>query len=187
MTIFFTSDLHYGHANIIRYCNRPFKTVEEMNETLIKNYNSRVGPQDTCYFIGDFCFMDRKDGENIVRRLNGNKTLIKGNHDKLQNYQGMGFGSVHDYLEIKVPDEDARQGIQRITLLHYAMRVWNQSHRGAWQLYGHSHGSLQDDPHSLSMDVGVDTSNYSPISYEEVKAKMKLKKWKPIDGHGKGE
>lgn len=182
MAVWFTSDPHYYHKNIIRYSKRPYKDVDEMNEALIVNYNSVVRPQDTCYFLGDFGFADQKDLKNVVRRLNGQKTAILGNHDRLKIMLELGFGSVHQYLEIKVPDSEV--GMQKIILFHYSMRVWNQSHRGAWQLYGHSHGTLPDDPKLLSMDVGVDPCGYFPISYEGVKAHMKKKSWKPVDHHG---
>lgn len=185
MTDFFTSDPHYFHGNIIRYCKRPYKDVDEMHDAFIKNYNSKVQPNDTCYFLGDIGFAHPTKLKEVITRLNGQKVVIRGNHDPDKKILlGIGFGSAYDYLEIKVQDPEARQGLQRIVLFHYAMRVWNQSHRGAWQLYGHSHGTLPDDPNLLSMDVGVDPSKYFPLSYEEVKAHMKKKKYKPVDYHG---
>lgn len=183
MSIFFTSDTHYYHKNIIKYSNRPYKDITEMNEAMIENYNRRVGKDDVCYHLGDFGFADQDKLTKIVQRLNGQKHLILGNHDNRQYFQEV-FGSVRDYVEIKVPDEDARHGLQSIVLFHYSMRVWNKSHYGAWQLYGHSHGTLFNDPSLLSMDVGVDPCGYAPISYEEVKELMKLKTFKPIDHHG---
>jgi calcineurin-like phosphoesterase family protein len=81
-------------------------------------------------------------------------------------------------LEIAVEGQD-------ITLCHYALRVFNKSHHGSWHLYGHSHGTLPDDPNSLSFDVGVDCHNYFPISLDQVKKIMSKKTWKPIDHHGK--
>ena len=73
---------------------------------------------------------------------------------------------------------------RRIVLCHYAFRVWNKSHRGAWHLYGHSHGSLPDDPNSLSFDAGVDCHEFTPISYERVKEIMAEKRFLPVDHHG---
>jgi calcineurin-like phosphoesterase family protein len=72
-----------------------------------------------------------------------------------------------------------------IVMCHYAMRVWNRSHRGAWMLYGHSHGSLPDDPGALSIDVGVDCHDYTPISHDDIGRIMAKKTWKPIDHHGR--
>ena len=92
MKNYFTSDYHLGHANIIKYCDRPFKTVEEMTEKIIKNHNAIVKPKDTVFFIGDFCFRNSpggKEGEGelnkaeyYINRLNGRFIFIKGNHDR---------------------------------------------------------------------------------------------------------
>jgi calcineurin-like phosphoesterase family protein len=197
MSTFFTSDTHFGHTNIIKYCIRPFlfdpskgfddprnRDVDFMDETLIKNWNSVVQPNDTVYHLGDFAFYrDQRKTRNVLRRLNGNKILIRGNHDEYLEPETLQmFGSVHYYHEISVPDKDV--GKQKIVLLHYGMRVWNKSHRGSWQLYGHSHGTLPDDPSSLSFDVGTDCHGYTPISYEQVKKIMAKKTFKPIDHHG---
>ncbi len=180
MAIFFSADLHFKHENVIKYCNRPYANANEMDEELIKNWNSVVKPQDIVYVVGDVIFAkDVKDAENIFRRLNGSKILIAGNHDKkmLKDPRFVAlFQSVHDLLEISINK-------QHIVLCHYAMKVWNKSHYGAWQLYGHSHGSLPDDPHSLSIDVGVDCHNYTPISFDQVAEIMSKKQYKPIDHH----
>jgi calcineurin-like phosphoesterase family protein len=186
MTTFFSSDTHFGHANVIRYCNRPFEDVRAMDESLIRNWNSVVQPGDTIYHLGDFGFY-RADEEyaKVLRRLNGNKVFIFGNHDKQIrkniSLQKM-FSSCHPILETKVKLDDETFDL---TLCHYAMRVWNKSHRGAIHLYGHSHGSLPDDPNSLSMDVGVDCHNYTPVSFEEVMVRMTKKAFRNIDHHGK--
>lgn len=184
MTVWFTSDTHYGHANIIKYCNRPWSTVSEMDEGMIRNYNSVVQPGDTVYHLGDVGFhRDFNDMVKIIQRLNGNKILIMGNHDKKMHPSVKRcFASCHPYLEIDVDDVDV--GRQKIILFHYAARVWNKSHRGSWQLYGHSHGSLPDDPNALAFDVGVDCHGYTPISYSQVKARMAKKSYKAVDHHG---
>jgi calcineurin-like phosphoesterase family protein len=112
--------------------------------------------------------------------------LIEGNHDskilRSREFRNQ-FNGIYPIYELEVQDSDAYRSKQKITLLHYAMRVWNKSHRGAWHLYGHSHGTLPDDPNSLSFDVGVDANQYFPISYQQVKARMKQKTWTPIDKH----
>jgi len=198
MSVYFTSDPHYGHRNIIKYSRRPFLfdlqkgfddrnlDVDSMDEALIQNHNSVVKPNDTIYFIGDFAFYkDQRKTINVLRRLNGNKILVRGNHDKYLNDQVLDmFSSVHDYLEINVSDKDNPRGSQMIVLLHYSMNVWNKSHHSSWHLFGHSHGSLPDNPNSLSFDVGVDCHGYTPISYEQVKKIMSKKTFKPIDHHG---
>lgn len=180
MTTWFTSDLHLGHENIIKYCNRPFRNAAEMDEALIANWNERVHNGDQVYVIGDFSFRDPKDTSTIVSRLNGNIHLVRGNHDKDKTVNQCRplFTAVHEGLhELKVEG-------QRIILCHYAFRVWNKSHHGSWHLYGHSHGTLPDDPNSLSLDVGSDCHGYRPISFAEVKDLMAKKTWKPVDHHG---
>jgi calcineurin-like phosphoesterase family protein len=150
-----------------------------MNETIISNWNKVVKKDDLVYHLGDFMF-GKTDAEfnNVFRRLNGLIVLIRGNHDGLAwKNRSKFYASYNSYHEIKINGQD-------ITLCHYAMRVFNKSHRGAYCLYGHSHGSLPDDPHSLSFDCGVDCHNFTPINFEEVKEIMSKKLWKPIDHHG---
>jgi len=168
--LFFTSDTHFDHDNIRKYCNRPFDNVKEMNETMIANWNSVVGPKDTVYHLGDFAFS--KDYNRIIdlwNILNGRKTLVLGNHDRLLKKfvsQGKGpFGEVRRLIEMKWDHK-------KIILCHYSMRVWNSSHHGSWHLYGHSHGTLDEDPRSRSFDVGVDCWNFTPVSYGQICEKM---------------
>lgn len=157
--IWFTSDTHFYHQGIINFCNRPFSTVEEMNETIIKNWNSVVGINDTIYHLGDFSWS--KDWSEIIYQLNGNITLIKGNHDKQINKSL--FKGVYDLLEIKIEGNS-------ITLCHFAMRVWNKSHFNSWHLFGHSHYTLP--PEGKSFDIGMDTNNFYPYSFEDIKLLM---------------
>jgi calcineurin-like phosphoesterase family protein len=180
MSIFFTADLHINHANIIKYCNRPFSSTNEMDEILIKNWNSKVQPTDTIYVLGDFGFAKNEYLEKVLQRLNGKKHLVFGNHDKairkskiLQGY----FQSCSELKEIYVGD-------QKITLCHYPMLVWNESHRNSFMLHGHCHGTLPIDLAKKRMDVGVDPNGYSPLSFDEVKEVMDKRVFVPIDHHG---
>ena len=187
MSTFFTSDWHFGHANIIKYSNRPFADKYEMDRSIIVSHNSVVQPEDTVYFLGDIGFSDYQYVAKVINRLNGIIHLVKGNHDnKLLKHSEVRsrFASVNDLLEVTIPDQQGHRGGQKIVLCHYAMRVWNKSHHGSWQLYGHSHGSLAELRNSLQFDVGVDSHSFFPWSYEEVKAKMKTKEFQPIDHHG---
>lgn len=194
MNTYFVSDTHFFHANILKYCNRPFANVDEMNRVMVENWNRVVGKNDIVYHLGDFAFADHQKTCSILDKLNGSITLILGNHDRLQSWQSIqksqresGRKSVqiqHGQFEVRIPDNDANRGSQSIVLSHYAMRTWNKAHYKAWQLYGHSHGTLPEDPNSLSFDVGVDCWNYTPVSYAQVKAKMATKNFKPIDHHG---
>lgn len=176
MSCYFTSDTHLGHANIIKHAKRPFASVEEMDEALIRNWNTVVKPGDTVYHLGDFSW-GATDAATYLRRLNGNIHIVFGNHDKPVRKIAHLFKSAQDLLEVSVE-------AQRITLCHYAMRVWNKSHHGAWQLYGHSHGSLPDNPNALSCDVGVDCWSYTPVSMAQLRRKMQSKEFKAIDHHG---
>jgi len=177
MTTWYTADPHFNHNNIIKFCNRPFTDADHMNEMLILNWNERIAPTDTVHVIGDFGFGERDKLQGIFDRLNGIKHLYLGNHDKAAR-QVKGWTSVQHYGEITVDGH-------HIVLCHYAMRVWNASHRGSWMLYGHSHGTLPDDPNALSFDVGVDCHNYAPISTADVARIMAKKSFTPIDHHGR--
>ena len=166
-SVFFTSDTHFGHRNIIKYCNRPFADTNEMDRILIENWNEVVGQRDTIYHLGDFSMGNQ--APKILPRLNGNKILIKGNHDKRPRLEH-GWSEIENYKELKYDG-------QLVILFHYAMRVWNRSHRGSWMLYGHSHNTLFNDPTLLSIDVGVDCQNYRPVSFDEVRRIMAKKTW----------
>jgi calcineurin-like phosphoesterase family protein len=158
---FFTADEHYGHANIIRYSNRPFSTAEEMDDVLIANHNSVVKANDVVYHIGDFTL--EKNTEKVYRkyinRLNGNHVFIAGSHDYW------------------IPDKEKRYMLEikekgfHLVLCHYAMRVWPRSHYNSFQLYGHSHGQLP--PVGKQWDAGVDNNNYFPLSLDQIIEIMK--------------
>jgi calcineurin-like phosphoesterase family protein len=180
--IWFTSDTHFGHKNILKYANRPFASIGEMNETFILRWNERVAPEDTVYHLGDVSFMTGAKTSDLLWRLNGNIRVLVGNHDTDEVLKLPRFEWVKDYYELIVKDPDAYSGERLIVLFHYTMRVWNASHHGSWHLYGHSHGNLPDDPCALAFDAGVDSHNYAPISYEEVKAIMATKTWTPPFG-----
>jgi calcineurin-like phosphoesterase family protein len=177
MPTFFTSDTHFGHVNILKHAGRPFTSVAEMDEAMIANWNRVVAPGDTVYHLGDFSW-GSKSVATYLRRLNGNIHIIFGNHDKGARQCAQLFKSAADYREISVEG-------QKITLCHYAMRTFNKAHYGAWQLYGHSHGSLPEDSGLLSTDVGVDCWNYTPVSLDKLRSVMSLKTFKPVDHHGK--
>ena len=181
--VYFTSDEHFGHRNIIDFCHRPFKDTDEMRETIIANHNSLVKPGDRVYHIGDMFWRTLSVGEalTIKYRLNGEHYYIYGNHDEMfRNH------AVRDsFIWCKDVENLNIKGFPNIFLCHYAMRVWNGSHRGAWHLYGHSHnqlpeitnGNKRDGDSPFSFDIGVDCWNYKPISLEQVREKMKSKGW----------
>lgn len=182
--LWFTSDTHFGHANIIRYCNRPFASVGQMDEELIRRWNARVQPGDSVWHLGDFSMGAADTVQRYRSRLNGTVHLVWGNHDKRREEVAALFASVNDLAEITV---STRGENHHVVLCHYAMRVWPKSHHGAWQLYGHSHGTLPDDPHALGLDVGVDSWDYAPVSVAEIAARMAKKEWRPVDHHGRNK
>lgn len=168
--VFFTSDTHFGHKNIIEYCDRPFLTVKEMDENMIYNWNSVVGPKDYVFHAGDFCFGSKTDWKSKLSQLNGIKYLAAGNHDL--NITPEYFIDVQQIFNIRIlGDPELSSDGQRIAVCHYPMFSYYQSHRGAIQVFGHHHGSLLNkkllSPNHL--DVGVDVHNFTPISYEKVK------------------
>ncbi len=153
---YFTSDEHYDHENIIKYCNRPFNSVYEMQELLVANHNKFVTKHDITVHAGDFCFRE-ETAKRIIPRLNGNHIFIMGSHDKwLKN-------SASRIWEKKI------EGIF-VVVCHYAMRTWPKSHHGSWQLYGHSHGRLQ--PEGKQWDVGVDNNSFLPVSFDKIQQIM---------------
>ena len=118
--IFFTSDMHFGHENVIKFDNRPFKTVEEMDEELIRRWNAKVGKGDLVYVLGDMIWKSRNgDAEQLIKSLNGQIILIKGNHDRfLHNAKAKAaLAGVKDYDDISVPLEDGTT--RRCILSHY--------------------------------------------------------------------
>jgi len=152
---FWTADEHYGHEKIIDYCERPFSDVKEMNETLVFNHNSLVGCNDIVVHAGDFCWArSYKQAVKYIKRLNGNHIFIKGSHDSW-------LPDSAKYMWRKVIEG------KLIVVCHYAMRRWERSHFGSWQLYGHSHGLLE--PWTNQVDIGVDGWNFYPVSFNELK------------------
>lgn len=163
MTIFFTSDMHLGHKKIIEYSQRPFHTVDEMDASIIERYNSVVKSGDRVYDLGDFSF---KNPKVYLDQLNVQPIRIKGSHD-----HDLKENVAPRMLVIEPKDLINENGDQiSITLCHYPMRSWEQSHYGTWHLFGHHHGTLP--PYGLSFDVGVDCWHFYPVSLEDVMVKM---------------
>jgi len=154
---FFTSDQHLGHKNIIELDKLPFESVEEMDETIISRYNERVGKNDVVVFGGDLTLGSKKQAEEYLSRLNGNKILLRGNHDKWMNasYRDIWSKTIDGML---------------ITVCHYAMREWPGSYINSWQLYGHSHGTLP--PIGKQWDIGVSNNDFYPLSLDEIREIM---------------
>lgn len=183
---FFTSDEHYGHRNaLIGWGNekaaRPFDSLEDMTEGLIDRHNAVVKRGDKTYHIGDMFWRTFGLGNavNVMRRLNGQHFYIWGNHEELmQDKESEAlrnhFVWLRERSKIRPDDTLAPHGI---ILDHFAGRVWDGSHKGTFQLFGHSHGALDTYEHYLlSFDVGVDSNNYTPVSLEDVAQRMAARK-----------
>lgn len=183
MKEFVTSDEHYGHENIIRYVSRPFKSLDEETKTFIKNHNTKVSPDDHTWHLGDMFWRTFGVGPAlaVLGELNGTHSIVLGNHDELieeNEILQLAFKEVvgskkrPGMVYMSVPNLKK----QRLILCHYAVRIWCDSHKGAWHLYGHSHGEAKE--HGLSFDVGVDNPvcGFSPMSLEEVGREMGRRK-----------
>jgi calcineurin-like phosphoesterase family protein len=153
-----TSDLHFGHANIKKFCPETrgrFRDVEHMRETMISEWNQLVGQDDTVYMLGDVAFLPAVEAVAIMRRLNGRKILIEGNHDrKLLNdpvFRSC-FESVHSYLRL------THNG-QLVVMCHYPFHFeWDQAHRGSVHFYGHVHGKKTGLEEYRARDVSFDAT-----------------------------
>jgi len=173
MNIFFTADLHFHHKNVILFESRPFKDIEEMNDTLVKNWNNRVSNKDDIYILGDFSFGNTEQTLELLNNLNGNKYLIKGNHDHVVKNKEVAskFVWIKDYHKLKTNN-------QKIILFHYPIQVFDSQHYGAIHLYGHVH-SNKDNHHPMlnsienSYNVGVDVNSYEPVSINEILEKLR--------------
>lgn len=170
---FFTSDTHFGHANIINLCCRPFEDVEEMNSELIKNWNKVVPEDGIVFHLGDFALGGSELWNHILSSLNGQIYLILGNHDRKNLRAGYmdKFVEVTPQMQIEIEDNS-------IYLNHYPFLCYGGSYRKVWQLFGHVHTGPKSSGLDISRlgvlfpyqyDVGVDNNNYAPISYNQVK------------------
>lgn len=175
--IFFTSDTHFRHENIIKYCARPFSSVEEHDEELIRRWNEAVPEDGIVFHLGDVAFGNNKQVNEILERLNGTIYLVVGNHDwrSVVKQNAKRFAMVTQQLKIDIEGKD-------ITLNHYPMLCFAGVYRGlkaSWQLFGHVHSgpnsSVGLDHMRLQhlfptqYDVGVDNNDFAPVSYEKVK------------------
>jgi len=169
--LFFTADTHFGHRNILKHCATTrghFSSIQEHNEWLIKSWNETVSKSDVVYHLGDFGFGSKEYLDAIIRQLNGVKVLIRGNHDKsIRGELIKRFSTITDYHTISVKDQEMNC-TQKIVLCHFPFETWDHQHHGAWHLHGHSHGNLKTSIMGR-LDVGVDSHDFKPLSYQDVK------------------
>ncbi len=163
--VYFTADLHLGHRGIITMQERPFKDVDEMNKELVRNYNSVVSKKDTVYILCDICHHMEVDAANaVISKLNGEKHLIVGNHDK--NYDPSLFAEIADFTTVSLNGE-------YFALMHYPMLSWPKSKHGSYQLHGHIHARMEYNEQNRAegikrYDVGVDANYYCPVSVNQI-------------------
>jgi len=176
--VFFTADQHFGHKNIIKYCQRPFADVTEMDNELIARWNSRVHADDLVFHLGDVTLGD--DAAKYFSRLNGRIYLLRldWHHDyrwlRKQGNSSLVSASGHPLRFLPPLDVIEVEYIRRgehpltITLSHYPMAEWEASHYGAWHIHGHSHGAYYDLQGRFVIDAGVDATGFAPLSFAEV-------------------
>lgn len=169
--IYYIADTHFGHANIIRFCNRPFATVEEMNQFMINNWNRRVNPDDYVYIVGDFAYRSSVSVPQIVKSLNGHKHLITGNHDHswLENENVKNLFESVSHMEI-INDSG-----RRVVLCHYPLMTWSGEKKGAYMVFGHIHNHTSDLPfwsfianNDHLLNAGADINNFTPVTLNEL-------------------
>lgn len=163
MRIFFTSDTHFFHRNIIKYCHRPFASPDEMNRAIVAIWNRQVGRNDRVYHLGDVSFGGLSETFQLLAQLNGEICLISGNHDDALTadpYLRERFAFIRPYHEEKMYGRE-------VVMCHYPIAQWRNAQRGAWHLYGHTHGCYE--MHSAALDVGIDAHPAFRLwSWEEI-------------------
>ena len=188
--IFFTSDTHFCHKNIIEFCKRPFETVEEMNKAMVENWNKTVGPTDIVYHLGDFCFAGSAEWHYLLGKLNGRIHLVLGNHDEKNIREG--------YLQhLESVSYQQRLFIEgyNVYLNHYPYMCYPGYKPYTCQLFGHIHSSpykfdgmdaqiAKEGLKPSQYDVGVDWNNFTPISWNEVKEKISYQKTNNVNMYG---
>lgn len=182
--IFYTSNLYLGHKNIIKYENRPYKSVEEMDADLIYKWNSKVGRKDDVYILGDFSLKGVNKVIDYLHCLNGNIHLLKSNHDKFIDQQDFKLwlvkqynanihsGRLYTHVQTEGYYKHMNDNGREVVLFHYPIMFWDgQDDRGSYHLYGHMHSTLhggQQHPHPDAFNVGVDVNNYYPVTLDEL-------------------
>lgn len=163
------SDIHFGHGNIIKYCDRPFASADEMNETMIANHNSVVKPEDLVIWVGDVSFMREEPTNEILKQLNGDRILIIGNHDidnKRKRLKVLDFNEHHLLYTIDDPTTP-------LLFTHYTM----ENTPLPWiNIHGHVHNNPYDVQDSLQhINVSVEVLGYTPMHLNRLKEMAKTR------------
>ena len=166
--LFFTSDLHFNHKNIIKFCNRPYENIDEMNNGIIDNWNSVVPKDGIVLLLGDVSWKGKNETEHLLDQLNGTVYFIEGNHDP--EWVSKHYENSYDTLLVKLTDnEDGYE--YDLHLSHYPLLEWYRSQNGGIHLHGHCHGSndVIDSTNYQRLDVGLDSHDMFPISWDKIK------------------
>ena len=169
MITFFTADEHYYHTSknggIIKYMNRPFSNIDEMNERIILNNNEVVKTNDRVIHVGDTFIRNIYGSIDIIKRLKGKHIFLKGSHDKLLKKINKKYPGLIEYIDCPIY-ELILQNKYHVVVCHYCMETWPRSHYNSLHLFAHSHGRLKVT--GKRHDIGVDTNNYYPYSENDI-------------------
>jgi calcineurin-like phosphoesterase family protein len=171
MTDYVTSDIHFGHKNIMNFCPetraRFNNNVEYMNEKIVLEWNELIGENDHTYILGDVAFCSHLTAARLLNRCNGAKTLIIGNHDtKLIKQKEF----IDCFIEI-TPYKHITHNGNRVIMFHYPIAEWDQMHRGSVHLHGHLHGGRSGLEGSRALDVGMDATGQVAVRLDEIVSK----------------
>lgn len=203
--VWFCSDFHINHRNLVRGTSswtegyRDFDTLQQMEDTIVSNFNSVVKPDDIVFNLGDVIFGDKTYLPSFLAKLNcKNIYLLRGNHDdyldKYPEFKKLFLG-VYDYLEVAFNFSDVKRNIHRpkkqfIVMCHYPLKTWRDASKKSLMLFGHEHGNMTENINSYTLDVGVDTSwynhkKYYPYSLDEIENIMynQKKDWLKVGHH----
>lgn len=176
MDYYITSDLHFGHTNILKYCSntRPFSSIEEMNQNIIDNWNNKVSDQDVVYLLGDVSFDKPSKTINILNSLNGRIRLVVGNHDGDKYLKEKEFCDRFEW--IKIYNEEKIFG-QHIVMMHFPILEWNKKYHNSIMLHGHCHSKNKPILECLRYDVGIDgSSDFAPYNFSKLIDEIKLRR-----------
>lgn len=172
MTTYYIADPHFGHANIIRFENRPFESVEEMDAWLVEAWNARVGDDDDVYIVGDFAYRSATSVKSIVEKLHSRKHLVIGNHDAKWMRT---FKPEDHFVEMGHALYNVDEKNRRVWMCHYPCMTWPGAHyEASYHVYGHIHGSKPESfwpllsTYDRALNAGVEVNGYMPVTLEEL-------------------
>lgn len=192
--LWFTSDCHFGHRNVLKFCDRPYKDEKEMGQAIINNWNSVVKPDEKIFCLGDFSWWDgRHEIKKIISKLNGEIFLVPGNHDRVRSFELCDPGKLHIcsdvvylYVRPAIQNTDSRfaTGCYEVVLSHFPQLCYSHSDKkNVYNFFGHIH-SLKGQPMvefgepiklrpGRQIDVGMDRHDYTPVEFFQVLKEIK--------------